>query len=286
MAAPAFNNVKTTGWQTGTSTDVTKPTGLAVGDLMIAVVSSALSAMGLPSGFTALGTQGDGLVDSGQQSVSVGYKIADAGDVAASSFNFAGSSCLNFCAVMRITGASASAGSYKYFGNSAANTATPAFSSGLTPTNYGDSTLLLAFFTQRAATTGSSTYAIVTSNPSWSEGYDVANGTTTNASFAYATRPEVTATGGTTDWAGQLVSIPVPFSISKSETVTGSDSAKESFTHNVSDTTTSTDSETLSPNRIRNQAKNTATVTNVDKNNATVTNQAKNVVSVTNQPKS
>jgi hypothetical protein len=71
--------------------DVTKPTGLVVGELMVAHVTAAENsgpAVALPTGWTNISTaSGNG----GDVSTRTMYKIAQAGDVAASDFTFTSS---------------------------------------------------------------------------------------------------------------------------------------------------------------------------------------------------
>lgn len=71
----------------GTSVVIPKPADLAVGDLMLAFVSSdGLTTTTLSTGFTLiLNTQRDGTLDC---TLNSSWKIADAGDVAASNFTF------------------------------------------------------------------------------------------------------------------------------------------------------------------------------------------------------
>lgn len=272
MASPVFQSVQTTTWHTSSSTVVTKPANLAVGDLMIAVhIASNHNA--LPSGFTSLGTQSDSVTTYGSK---IAYKIADSSDVAASNFTFTTTgSELQMGAIARITGASATASYYKYNGASTTNTATPSVAAGVTPHNNGESNLLMMFWYCTTTTTAIAGYAIATSDPSWTEGYDLANSTTENAGMAYATRSQVTATGNisatgggvNSDWAGQLISIPAPFNFSIADSVTVTDAKVISLSILVQEALTLTDT-LVSTVQLAwsNVAKNVSSWFNVDKN--------------------
>ncbi len=297
-----FQSVQTNAWATGTSSVVTKPTSLAVGDLMIARAvyrnGDGGGVINLPTGFTGIGTQDDGILDSDQLHSKLGYKVADSGDVAASNFTFnttLGDTVINQCSVIRITGASPVAASFKYNGGSTDNSATPSIAAGVTPTDYGNGSLLLQFWFGRSNVSSVSTYAIATSNPTWTEGYDLADSTTRVSSMAYGSRSQVTATGSvsaaggnaTTDWGVQLLAIPAPFSFTIADSTTTTDNKIWSLTINSSETITLTDSETANKVfPVSNQDKNTVSVSNTDKNTISVVNTDKNTVVVINIQKS
>jgi len=77
-----------TGTLSSTSNTVTKPSGLAVGDLMVALLfKNHPSYLSFPSGWTNLVRQ-----VAGQHQIRVVYKVADSGDVAASTFTFSAGS--------------------------------------------------------------------------------------------------------------------------------------------------------------------------------------------------
>lgn len=83
------------------SVTITKPTGLTVGDLMVATIAGEdNAALTTLSGWTALQT--DTTIAA---TVSVQYKIADSSDVAASNFTFTNSNSKNMAgAILRISG--------------------------------------------------------------------------------------------------------------------------------------------------------------------------------------
>ncbi len=191
-----------------TSITITKPTGLAVGDIMVAHLS-AIVAAGTNSnwqesgsdGFTILLNQNNASDSNSEARLTVMYKVADSGDVAASDFSFAvdESLAVDFLgagAIYRITGGVTTAGA-----TAAGSTTTPTFVNTVTP--LADSLLLfLTTCADASQTTGSaSSYAITTSNPTWTERYDFTGDIDTRRGImagATASRPEATATGNST----------------------------------------------------------------------------------------
>lgn len=269
MAAPAFQSSQTTTWATTTTRVVTKPTGLAVGDLMIAQYVLDGTVSSAPSGFTLKDSQLNVLTSA------IYYKIADSGDVAASDFTFTSTaSVLQFASITRITGASTIGVAYMYGEGTANDTSTPSIAAGVTPKSYGDSVLLLQFWFGTPAITSISTYAIATSNPSWTEAYDVTNGANYTASMAYGTRPELTATGNiscaggdaSTDWIGQLLAIPVPSTFTFSETATLTESFPNTVLVNIAETASLTETISNPAKKWTNQNKSSqGNITNQEK---------------------
>jgi hypothetical protein len=183
---------------------ITKPTSLAVGDLMVVHLSRSdndqNSRTWSSSGWTTfVDTQGNdtGISSSGIASL---YKIADAGDVAASNFTFTISSATDFCAgaIYRITGHSISAPANASSGAFVNNDETPSLANTITPT-FADCLLLMLVHHYAGSSTTKTTsgYAIATDNPSWTEAYDNNNSTALTIAGAYANRTQVTATGNT-----------------------------------------------------------------------------------------
>lgn len=179
--------------------DITKPTGLAVGDLMLAfvtvVTASVQSEVVEPSGWTT--------IDSGvTQDAGIGwrsmYKVAVSGDVAASTFNFthgvAGSRYMGG-GLSRITGYVLD---FTVKSKQDIVGGTVFGSADLTPA-YANSLLLFFSIHRASGDTGAvDSQACATSNPSWAEAYDFGS-TSPNpdaaVALAYANRPEVTSTG-------------------------------------------------------------------------------------------
>lgn len=271
--AVQYQSSANSSWATATSWVVTKPTGLAVGDLMIGILATNASSPGFPSGFSnPLDIQ---VVPSGgNHGLMVAYKVADSGDVAATDFTFSDSSQLGVAAILRVSGQTINTGAWKNVTGTQLDTDAPSVSAGLTPAPQENS-LLIQIWVSRNSTTAHSGYAIVTSNPSWTEVLDVANSTTTNISVAYAGRPEVTGTGafscagggaGVTDWSGVLLSIAPPFITTTTEGVTLTETPRENIAENTVESVTLTEDIDITPKRWTNQTKNSSSWTNLNKN--------------------
>lgn len=234
----------------GTQYSAAKPSGLAVGDLMVALgADTGLGTVTLASGWT--------LIRNSQEAntqITSAWKIAVSADVAASSITWAsvavGTSIASI--VYRISGANPVAPIGASNGGSIVNTAAPSLS-GATP-NKANSLFIQGW--SNANTGGSNTisgYAIVTSNPTWNEDIDT-NTSNFNFASASALRPEATASGNFsasgggagTDWAGQIIEITplIAQSTTISDTVVDTDSASVLLGLQVSqsDTIIATDS--------------------------------------------
>lgn len=188
----------------GTSVSITKPTGLAVGELLVSMVVNNTSGTGgtsvdLKAGWTNIQT--GGTTDS---SLRIQYKIADASDVAAGSFSFTSTtSGVHAGTILRITG-NRSTG---FIGVSEADTSsgtTISFTGSSTPTV--DNCLVLMMISGLKTNNGTGTVGSYTSTPSmtWTELYDTSTetgGDIDNISgFAWAnmaTAAEITAYGAT-----------------------------------------------------------------------------------------
>lgn len=183
-----------------TSVVVTKPTSLAVGDLMLGQVAARDNSGGSvsitpPSGWSVLTTESD----SGNGiRFETYYKVATSGDVAASNFTWTATGAEGMVgAISRFTNPSSTTPidqSQDSLGSGAGYTSL----SGITPTKAAGTMVIFAFYL--ATTSGTtSTYAIATNNPTWTEAYDLNINPDVNArvgiSMAYAHRPELTATG-------------------------------------------------------------------------------------------
>jgi hypothetical protein len=131
----AVPTIATTSFASGTTVTIPKPSGLSVGDLMVATLGAVSGGSSIAfstlSGWS-LASQGNG----SDYATSIQYKIADAGDVAASNFTFTCTSASHTCgAILRATGprptsvlAEADADA-----NTAANSATLSFTAAGTP---------------------------------------------------------------------------------------------------------------------------------------------------------
>jgi hypothetical protein len=160
----------------GTTLVITKPTGLAVGDLMIAVLGcygGIAQTIDTLSGWTLIANRA-----FSNGSVNMQYKIADAGDVAASNFTFTdtASSSIFSGSIMRVSG-HASVGfldasdSDDY--NSTAKTSI-SFTTTVSPT-YNNSLIVLCFGAGNNGGAGAGTigsYVVSDGTLSWTELYD------------------------------------------------------------------------------------------------------------------
>lgn len=181
-----------------TAITITKPVSTAAGDLLIAhiccrgSVGTAVDMTSPPSGWTAAPT--NGILENASEDPSSGifYKIAGGSEPADYEFVFATGSSVNAeGAISRFTGPNLTTPVPVSEGqaNGASTTAT---SPGITPPA---NSMLCMFVSSIDVTT--SAYAIATSNPTWTERYDVSAGSASIA-MATATRPEATATGNAT----------------------------------------------------------------------------------------
>lgn len=186
------------------STVIAKPSSLAVGDLMVAFIhnlgSSVTTPSTVPSGFTLIRSQNHGFGTT--SNISSYYKVADSGDVAASSFTW-GCSVTGGGVIIgelfRITGSTNTID--KSDSNNQGNTSSPGFSGDNLGPSYPNS--LFLFDLGVHVTSGSAdvnSYAMVTSNPTWTE--EVEDGTgSIHFAIASAIRPETTATG---NWSASI----------------------------------------------------------------------------------
>lgn len=266
----AFTVTPSTNTGSGVSLAITKPSGLAVGDLMLAqfTVSSAAATITPPSGFVS--TQANTASGSPDIKSEIFWKIADSGDVAASDFTFSqdqGSQTMKG-GILRITGHKTSAPITTDSGQGNTSSATVTAPT-VTPTTANS---LIVFFTTNDSGGTASTYALATSSPSFSEQYDL-DGGAIGASCATGTRSQVTATGNGTATLdggaavniGQLIVIEPEqiISIADTATVTDTSSAVRGRVASISETVTVTDDVENTKSRAwDNQTKNPSTWTN------------------------
>lgn len=205
LAVPSTAN---TGYTASGSVTIAKPASLAVGELLLAVLTaddSTDSTINTLSGWTLVQSQ---TYSSADNSVNVQYKVADAGDVAASDFTFtttAGTSRIGG-AILRITGNTPTSCVEVILTNfnDTADSATVSVSGSATPTFDGSLLVMVLAGTLTGAGTGTvGTYVINGSNPTWTEVLDtsVDSGTRDPISgAAYATLDttrEITSFGAT-----------------------------------------------------------------------------------------
>ena len=222
--AITYQSSQTTSYASGSTVVVTKPTGLAVGDLMVACIQ----ALGITahtditcSGWTT--ETGNNNIDA-----AILKKIADSADVAASNFTFyLGATYQSGGAITRITTGSSTWTTGTIF--NAGTTATPTFTTGITPATTDSLMLMFVFGIGTGGVETSSAYAITTNNPTWTEAYDIGVNSTTDGTIAlaYANRPENSATGnfsatcsgGSNTKFGLLISIPEMLNVTVSPSV-------------------------------------------------------------------
>jgi len=229
--ALTYQSVQTNTSNGSTSVVVTKPTSLAVGDLMLAQYSIHTDTISstFPSGFTLL----DSRIETNNSFTSeIYYKIADAGDVAASNFTFGdlSSTADKAASIIRFTNPNASPFiAYNGQVNSSASTdcATPSIATS------PNSVIVLFQASAPSGTGTASGQTIATSPPTFTEIYDLqASSARMQISCAYGLRFESTATGagsitqsGSRRSIGQIVSVDtLPITSTQTESVTLTDS--------------------------------------------------------------
>lgn len=264
--AVAFQSVSVAGFSTITSPAaiqvvITKPSGLAVGDLMIAqLVDDVVPASWSLTGWTQLRQD----ANSTFVRSTILYKIATSGDVAASNFTFAApntGNCVVGGAMLRIDGQSSLANPiWTSAFATVTNSANPSFANTITPTT-GDS-LLILIATARQSTNAIAGYAIATNNPTWTERWDFNTSSvdTYSTSLATALRTQATATGNssvtggaaTADWVGQILAIAPNKDVAITDTVVSSETMTNLRIRkiDVTDTVVSTESVTTPKQRL------------------------------------
>lgn len=203
-------NASWAGYGASDSYTITFPSGLAVGELLLACVfavevdSSPTPAYASPAGWTQVGSGG---VSGVASSLKLFARVATSGDVSAgsvtSSCNLGGSDDMWLStSCLRITGAGDI--SSIQTANEGSTSQSPSYAIGLTPT-FADS--LILFYVAAGGSQNSTSisgYAMATDNPSWTEQFDVfgdsapyagAGETDGLLALASATRAAVTSTG-------------------------------------------------------------------------------------------
>lgn len=229
--AVAVQSSSSTAWASSATVVITKPTGVVVGDLLIAQIgytSDGTFTITPPAGWTTIQQTNIGV----EMAIEVFYKVATSTETAASDFTF---TCNNTTFVaggmMRIDGQSATTPIWTSAEGTVTNSAAPSFTNTITPA-VANSLILMFPGAWDSNNSAIATYAIATSNPSWTELWDLdtASNSGQSISAAWALRPQTTATGNSscaggdanTDWACIMVAIPEikTFTISDTTTVT------------------------------------------------------------------
>lgn len=149
---------------------ITKPTSLAAGDLMVAVLAVTGTGSYTASGWSELAAR---TITDFNYRMTILVKVADSGDAAATNFTFdvpaSGDSKVG--ALLRVTGTA-----FSGLSNCTADTDrvasdnTPTYAGGVTPLA-STSLLIMGCFSGGVGT--SSDYAIANNNPSWTERADI-----------------------------------------------------------------------------------------------------------------
>lgn len=270
-------SIQTTAYTTSASLTITKPVSLAVGDFMVAFIQGAQESATPPSGWSLDINYN---VASGNSQMKIYTKTADSGDVAASNFTWTfGGGQYHGGSIMRITGFNTALPMAVYAQDDALATATPTFTSTVTP-NTVDSLLIFCLGTYVNAsgnTRTASGYAIATSNPAWTEQLDqtVDTGSASfQMSIASSIRPQITATGDAsctmsgscTDLGNIMLVIRPQITFTATETTSIVDFNIKGVNKTLNESTSVTDTlATSKQRRWNNQDKNSSSWNNQDK---------------------
>ena len=242
--AIAVASQSTNAYASAASITITKPTGLAAGDLMVAAIHvTGSETVTTPAGWTQIIAQSHG----GQaQTLTTLRKTADSGDAAASDFTFNLSGTQQVAGILfRITGQAGNTIIAASDNDTLTNDGTGTFSGGVTPTE-ASSLLIFCIGIDQGNQAGDITgYAVVTSNPSWTEAFETERNLTDGNNYifavAYAIRTQITATGNysfsyggydgaNTDACGQLICVNPAISVTISPSTLNSTGAVQTPT--------------------------------------------------------
>ena len=163
--------------QTGSSSNsasvtVTKPTGLAVDDLIVAVIyahdTSGSPGLNTPSGWTLVGSNARAMTGSDIMEYAIFYKKAASGDVAASNFTFSAGTTMDFidAVLLRVSGIRTDVASLGAFSRqSKTDTDNPSFTVSLSPAQ--DNVLYIATFTSFDIPFTATNVTLNGTNPTW-----------------------------------------------------------------------------------------------------------------------
>lgn len=171
MAAPVIQSSATaTDLTSGhTSLTIAKPSGLAVGDIMVAVIGYfRISGTYTGTGWTRPVNQ-----VNGSSAIVILHKVADAGDVAASDFTFNTSDADGSYGILyRIDGQSSTVPISASDGaNLSGDTSTPTFTIDVSPQTT-DALFIVGLSAKPTSTTTVDTYTISGTNPTWTEQFE------------------------------------------------------------------------------------------------------------------
>ena len=270
-------SIGTSAGATSANCVIPKPSGLAVGNIMIAHCGwgnrTSPTAVTPPAGWTEIHFSASGASIAGYSA----WKIATSSDVAASDFTFTidgSGDAVNKGVIMRISGGRET--TIATVSNEASTGPTSTVTVGtITPTEANSFLVFLVAAGVPTSPITVGTYAIATSNPTWTEQYDEnydSGSTAVTIAAATATRPETTATGNWTasisqseHHASHVFAIYPQVTITKTETVTVSDTKVMGMSIVKTESVTVTDNDEETIGKYRNKDKSSSTYTNLDK---------------------
>lgn len=167
---------------------ITKPTGLAVDDLMVAVIyahdTSGTPGLNTPSGWSLAGGEADALTGGDIIEFAIFYKLADSGDVVASNFSFTADSTMDYMdgVILRVSGIRTDADSLNgYSEQTLTATDNPTYTVSLTPDPENDLYVVVCM-------SGKSPYTatdldITGTDPTWTRYLNVAHTVDDSSAF-------------------------------------------------------------------------------------------------------
>ena len=198
MATPVIQSSNNYAWTANTSPVITKPTGLAVGDLMLALIFS-VDSVGSPVDEPTTPTNwtrfSNAFYDGASDTIRayVFWKIADSGDTSATNFTFVcdTTSSTNAGWLGRITGHNATAPLTSLYYTNGSTGTNPTITGANVSTVVNDALLFMSFcgFVALGSET-TSIYTINGTNPTWTELLDISSSTGINELACIASAPE------------------------------------------------------------------------------------------------
>ncbi len=188
----------------GNDLTITKPTGLAIGDLMIACVShfaevdNVNTPYSTPSGWTSAENESHPVGSDGM-AYAMFYRVATSGDTAASNFTFSvlsGQEYVGGC-IMRVSGirtdvTELGAVSSQFL----SNTDNPSYTVSLSPAQ--DVILYVAMFSSGATPYNTTDVTITGTNPTWTQQFDTTQTISVSARFEVFTAIDATPAASVT----------------------------------------------------------------------------------------
>jgi hypothetical protein len=292
--AATYQTIATTDWVTDDIT-INKPTGTVDGDLMVAILCTEgdpTNDCTAPEGWDVVLTETGGTYTRGMKAFS---RVASS---EGANYVFAYTAHRITGVIIRISDYATTTPIYAKATSTVTLGTTPVFASSAITPNVSDSLLIMAVFvdSDNGAPDNIGSYAIETSNPSWTERFQSSKGTYGMFAVATASRPEITATGavqfthdgGNGDDSGCMllaVKRVVAFTNTTLDTATISDSGVYGYGITKLDTVTSTDSNSAIMDEWVESSKNSSSWTDTSKNASSWTDESKNSSSWTNTSK-